>query len=62
MHVTSGKDEDAGFVQLGEKANERSSFSLQLQKGVYGDNEGEFLVEVCSERQDMVVTSCSKGN
>lgn len=62
MHVMSGKDENAGFVQLGEKANEGSSFRLQLQKSGYGENEGKFLVEVYSERQDAVVISCSKGN
>lgn len=58
----SGKDENAGFVQLGEKANEGSSFSLYLRKTGYGDNEGEFLVEVYSERGDTMVTSCSKRN
>lgn len=62
MHVVSRKDGNAGFVQLEEKANEGSSFSPQLQKRGYGDNEGEFLVEVYSEREDAVVTSCSKGN
>lgn len=62
MHVMSVKDENAGFVQLGEKANEWSNVSLQLQKRGYGDNEGEFLVEVYSEREDTAVTGCSKGN
>lgn len=62
MHGMSGKDGNAGFVQLGEKANEGSSFSLQLQKRGYGDNDGEFLVEAYSEREDAVVTSCSKRN
>lgn len=35
---------------------------FSYKKNGYGKNEGKFLVEVYSERQDTVVISCSKGN
>lgn len=35
---------------------------FSYKKSGYGENEGKFLVEVYSERQDTVVINCSKGN